>query len=317
MPKTLVTSQEEEGRFGASYVKSVVENGWRAFLQPYDGMNDRGLDGMVLDTHRGSMTSYQFNVQIKTSSFDQRQAGDSFRVPLDKKHIELWRDSNVPVVLVCVNYDSPPIAYWRVIMPTEKLETIRVYRRNVFGPESRDDVIAAIRHALPQDTAPIRGEILTIPLHVGVRDVAKDYYYKNLLRKAQPHPVFGPIEFTWKGWKHLTRRGRPTYQTANSLLLLPCVRSVLRPGTFPSKWRSPNPVIRGNRVQHRTILVFERTVKFRHRGPACVKVVIERQASIPRDWATSTPEDPRRMIKYTFLSIYEHVNSVKASTSGL
>lgn len=305
MLKPQLTPRDERGRYGASHVKQVVETGWRAILQDFQGTNDRGLDGIVLDVHRGAVTSLQFNIQIKTSTFNSDFPGESFPAPVSRKHLLLWRESNVPVVLICVDIGSPTRAYWAVIRPDKEIESIRINTRNEFGPASRDNIIAAIQEAFPRNTSSIDSKVLSVPLNHGIRKSAKDYYYRELLGKPQDHPVFGPIEFTWKGWRHITRRGRSMSNIANSLLLLPCVRSVLDPCVFPTKWRPLQPIPRGNRIQYRTLLVFYRVVTFCNRAPAWIRVVVERQVFLPKDWATSPPDDPRRQTKYKFLSVYE------------
>ena len=160
MPKPKLNENEEKGRFGADLVRRIVENGWRGIVQEFQGLNDRGIDFIVQDVHRSRVTSLQFNIQVKTSDFSKRFTGDSFPAPVDRKHIELWRDSNVPVILVCVDVGSRPVAFWRLIRPGENVRSIRMSKRNVFTPASRDAVIAEIRRALPQRLPPTHGEVL-------------------------------------------------------------------------------------------------------------------------------------------------------------
>ena len=305
MGKPQLTLHDERGRHGANYVRTVVETGWRAILQDFQGTNDRGLDGVVLDVHNGAVTSYQFNVQIKTSTFNSKYPGDTFPAPVSKKHLCLWRESNVPVVLICVDIGPPIQAYWTLIRPDSGLNSIIMNKQNEFGPASRDSIISEIQGSYALKISPAVGRILPIPLNHSMRKFAKAYYYQNLLGKSQKHPVYGPIEFTWKGWRHITRRGRSMQNIANSFLLLPSIRLVLDQNIFPSKWRPLKPIYSGNLIQHRTLLVFYRVVTFGNRSPAWIKVVIERQVFVPKDWALSPPDDPRRIANYKFLSVYE------------
>jgi hypothetical protein len=312
MAKPQLNEFEEKGRFGADFVKRIIENGWRGIVQEFQGLNDRGIDFIVQDVHRGRVTSLQFNIQVKTSDFNAKFPGDSFPAPVDKNHIELWRDSNVPVVLVCVDAGSPPVAFWRLIRPGEDVPRIRMSRRNVFNPASRDSVVAEIRRALPQRLPAACGEILKYPLQRSIRDFAKDHY-RELMKKPYTNSSFGPIEFTWKGWRHMTRQGRSMWKIRSSLLLLPSVLAILDGGIHPTKWRSLKTITRGKRDQFRTILVFERIVKFDHRVPAWVQVVIEAQAVIPTDWAMSAPYDPRRKLQYKFLNLSELSRPVRST----
>ncbi len=305
MEKPQLTPRDEIGRHGANYIRTVVETGWRAILQDFQGTNDRGLDGVILDTHNGAMTSYQFNVQIKTSSFNSKYPGETFPAPVSEKHLLLWRESNVPVVLICVDIGPPTQAYWTLIRPDSESSSIRINKKNEFGPTDRDNIISEIQGIYSTKISPAVGKILPIPLNHSIRKFAKEYYYQNLLGKPQKHLVFGPIEFSWKGWRHITRRGRSMQNIANSFMLLPSIRHVLDQNIFPTKWRPLKPINHGNLIQHRTLLVFYRVVTFNNRAPAWIKVVIERHVFLPKDWALASPDDPRRITNYKFLSVYE------------
>lgn len=299
-----LTDREEKGQFGEDYVTQIIRTGWRAFVQKLEGRNDRGIDLVVQDATPNHLTGLQFNVQVKTSDFNVRLPGESFPAPVDREHLDMWRACNVPVVLVCVDEGPPPVAYWRLITPGDGVRGIRVFRRNVFGPASRDAVVAAIRRTGPQALAPVRGEILDYPLNKGVRNAAKDYY-RQLMRIPFSNSSIGPIEFTWKGWRHMTRQGRSMWKIRSSLLLLPSVRNILDGAIYPKKFRSLDPLARGNKILHRTLLVFERITTFDHRVPTWLQVVIEAQAVIPTDWALTLPNDPRRELRYKFLNLSE------------
>lgn len=311
MDKPQLTPRDERGRFGATYVRNVVETGWRCILQDFQGTNDRGFDGVILDIHRGRTTSTQFDIQIKTSTFDRDHPGDEFPAPVDTKHMTLWRDSNVPVVLVCVDIGPPAKAYWRLISPTAKDGKILVSRRNKFDPTSRDEVMIAVKNAFPKKVPAVKGETLNAPLVGSIRDVAKDFYRRELMTKSYTdNPVFGPVTFTWKGWRHMTKKDRRSKHIALSLMLLPCVQSVIGPGNFPSSWRPWPNVIRGNVLQYRTFLWFDRAFVFDDRAPAWIRVLIERRVFLPKDWSICPPDDPRRFTKYTFLNVYELARKV-------
>lgn len=301
MSKPQVTESQKKGHLGEEYVKWVVEQGWGAIAQPFQGFSDRGYDFTVLDVRGRRMNSFQFNIQVKTRDFSTFP-GSVFPAPVDKKHIELWRDSNVPVVLVCVDVRSgQPVAYWEIIRPGEDVERIFINRRNIFGPGSRASVIGELRRLLRKPDPPIDGELLRFPVQGSIRQVAKEYYRRELIGKPVMNPAFGRIEFTWKAWRHMTRRGRSMWKIRSSLLLLPCVRPVLSSVISPTSSRSL-VIQRGSRTLYRTFLVFRRVVKFRHRGPTWVEAVVEVRASMPSDWMTTS--DPRR-VEYKLVSIWE------------
>lgn len=301
-----LSDPELVGRFAFGYVKNVLETGWRVIVQPFEGPNDRGLDATVLDHHRGKPTPDQFNIQVKTVRLGARGA-DTFRAPVERRHVDMWRALNVPVVLICVDPGPPSLAYWALLDPRSSEWPIRVNRRQVFGPASRDAVVAAVRVAVPRTPPPAAvGEMLAVPLGCGVRDVAKVYYFAELRPRPHENPSFGPVEFTWKGWRHLTRRGRSAATVAASLLLLPCIRHVLDASFRPAVgWRPLPSRTFGGYECRRTLLAFDRVVHLRHRAPAHIRVVVECEHSIPEDWFRSEPSDRRRTLKYRFLSVYE------------
>ena len=312
MEKPQWSEREEKGEFGQDYVRSIIKSGWRGLVQPVEGVRDRGIDFVVLDVLRSSATGYQFNIQVKTSDYGLKYRGDSFPVKLERKHIELWRDSNVPVVLVCVDVGPPPVAFWKLIRPGENVKSIRMERGYVLHAASRDAVIAEILRAFPKPVQPAMGEVLDFPLHSGIRDCAKNYYYQELMKRPQPHPLFGPIEFTWKGWRHLTRRSRSLWKILMSLQLLPSVRAVLDGGGRLFDRRVYKPVRRGAFDHYKTLLVFNRVVEFAHRVPAWVQIAIEVRATIPVDFTMRVPYDPSRKLSYKFFGLTELADPVKA-----
>lgn len=300
------TPSQRTGNFGEKYVGDIVETGWGGVVLPMRGSKDRGYDGLVLDVHRNALTGLDFFYQVRTLS--KQPASDTFGVRVNKRHLDLWRNSNVPVVLIHVAPGPPPRAFWHLMLPEEETENIRMRKRDVFGPDSRDTVVAEIRsvsQAFRKAIPPERGRLLKCPLQVGLRDWAKDYYYRELKGKSQDHSMSGPVEFTWKGWRHLTRKPRALQHIRSSLSLLPCIRAVLDSRVQAKNPRNLYPVRRGGRVQYRTLLSFERVIIFPHRAPAWVRVVVERQLILPTEWAISPPDDRRRELRYKFLSVYE------------
>lgn len=308
MFKPQVGPHEEIGHFGEEYVKWVVEQGWGAIANRFEGFSDRGYDFTILDVHGRRTTSFQFNVQVKTGHFARKYPGASFPAPVERKHIELWRDSNVPVVVVCVDVGLPePVAYWTAINPGEEAERILVNRRNVFGLGSRAAVIGEVRRVFRRPVPPVEGEGVPFPIQrtqQSIREIARDYYRQELMRKPIINPQFGPIEFTWKGWRHITRRGRSMWRVRSALLLLPCVRPVLSTVISPSSLRSL-VIDRGSRTLYRTFLAFRRVVVFRHRAPTWVEAVVEFRALMPKEWFMTRASDPRRLIEYKFVSFWE------------
>jgi hypothetical protein len=311
---TQLRESDETSRLGVKHVREIVEQGWGGVIQDIQGPNDRGVDATVFDFHVGRATSLRFDLQIKSSKTKFR--ADRFLVPIKGAHLSMYRESEVPVILICVDVNPPVNAFWRVVKPGEYGEQIFMSRKDTFGPVSREAVFSAIRRTFPRKVPPAHGQVLQFPLAASIREAARDYYCRKLMRLPHSNRAFGPVDFTWKGWRHITRRTRPQWKIGSSLLLLPCLRAALDGPILPVDARSLGPVRRGSRVQYRTLLTFERVMVFLHRAPTWLRVVIESQSILPVDWAMSTPGDPRRTLSYKFLSLGELSRQVDSRDLG-
>ncbi len=304
---TQTTQQGRTGQWGFDYVKSIVETGWCCVLQEFQGPRDLGIDATVLDLHNGRATSHRFDLQVRTSEHFHR-CPDGFAVTISPKHRDLWSNQVCPMFLVCV--DAPPgaeaKAFWRRITSEDAAGgTIFVSRRNVFGPFSRGQILAEIRRSLPRELPGVRGMVLGCPLNVGLRDVAKQWYRDYLIPSPVDNRYFGPIWFTWQGWRHITRLRRSRARIHASLLILPCVRAVLQDPMLPAGIRPLDPNRRGDFDFARTLLVFERSVTFANRSPALVRVVVKQLDRLPVNWARQPPDARGRLREYTFYSVEE------------
>jgi Domain of unknown function (DUF4365) len=304
---THTTPQGRLGQWGLDYVRSVVETGWGCIMQEFHGSRDVGMDATVLDVHNGCATRHRFDVQVRTSArFSQRP--DGFAVTITKAHRQLWAELDLPVFLVCV--DAPPKgetkAFWRRITPSDaEGGTIVVSRQNVFGPSSRGEILAEVRRALPKDLPAVKGTAFGCPLNVGLRTAAREWYASNLLGLPVENSYFGPIHFTWHGWRHITRQLHSRVRVQTSLLLLPSVKAVLANPMSPVATRRLQPIRRGSYDIDRLLLVFERGVTFSNRSPAFVRVVVKQADRLPLDWARRAPDSGERLRTYTFYSVEE------------
>lgn len=302
MPQS--TSSQATGDFGETYVRTIIETGWRCLLIPHWGRDRFGIDGMVIDVVNGEIQPFQFNVQIKTGNFTGRKRSAEFLAPVHSEHLLFWKQLNVPVVLVCVDTTPPTTAYWRLIAAGDTLP-VYMSRRKILGPGSRDGVIGAVRKVVNQNQDfAIDGKVLNLPLQSGVRNIAKAYYRK-LKSELHCHPTYGPMKFTWRGWRHITRKKRSIKKIAHALQLLPSVPEIIRSAINPVSSRELDPVEKGNYTLSRTLLVFEPTIKISHRADARIRLVIERDTIFPKDWATTDPKDSRRVQVCRFLSLSE------------
>ena len=305
---TNTTARGRLGQWGLEYVKGIVETGWLCIMQEFQGFRDVGMDGTVLDMRNGCATAQRFDIQVRTSEHFTRRP-DGFSISISKEHRLLWSSSNLPMILVCV--DASPKgdtqAYWRRIIPDDAAGgTIFVSRKKVFGPNSRGEVLSEVRRAAPPKELPaIDGLIFGCPLNVGLRPAAREWYRTNLVGRNVENPLFGKIEFTWQGWRHITRKVRPRVRIQSSLLILPSVRGILADPISPTHTRRLAPIRRGSYDIDRLLMIFERTVNFSNRSPAHIRVVVKQADRLPQDWARRPPDSPDRFRSYTFYSVEE------------
>jgi hypothetical protein len=279
----------------------------------FEGTRDRGIDATVLDISNGYATPYRYDLQIRTSANYSRCA-DGFAVRIDPKHRKLWSNSNVPVFLVCIDTDtgkqSETKAFWRMIVKSDaKGGPIIVTRRNVFGPASRGQVLSELRRSLPPDNRPIRGTILACPQETGPLEEAKTWYHEKVIKRKRKlkvqAPAFGQVDFSWHGWRHITRVRTSRAKIQTSLRLLPCAIPIVRNALLPVGYRPLDPITRGNFRLERTLLFFERKVTFTNRSPALVRVTVKQSDKLPVNWVERPPDARERSRKYTFYSIEE------------
>jgi hypothetical protein len=292
------------GDFGESYTRTVVETGWRCLYIPHGNRDRCGIDATVIDVLNGRVQPLQFSVQVKTGKFRNIRDSHLFRAPVSSEDLAFWRELETPIILVCVDTNPPTTAYWHLIRPDTKMP-LQLSKRKVFGPGSRDAVVGAIRKAINRNKEiTLRGRTLSVRLNSGIRGAAKECY-RRLKSESHNHPTYGPITFTWKGWRHITRKKRLTRKIAQALLLLPTVPEILNSPIQPKDSRELEPVRRGKRIFSRTLLVFEPTITLKHRSDARVRLVIERDTVFPEDWATTDPSDRRRVQICRFYSLSE------------
>lgn len=256
-----------------SIVQGFTSLGWHTSLDSNSDIKATDLSGVVTTFSRSHIPKDRFRFHILKASLGD---GD-FEVPLERLKVDDQKASHLPVLIVCADpHSAPLIARWSVLDP-EAPGPVVVSPRQIFGPKTMGEMIGAIRNTRRRPGAGVvEGELLA-PLQGSLRDEAKMYYCRELLQQPVKHPL-GPIEFTWAGWRHITRPGRSAALVAQSLSLLPCLRKVLDGNATPVRTRLVGDGIRqrGAYGDYRRLLIFDRELHFRRRGPAMVRVVVER-----------------------------------------
>ncbi len=267
-----VNARIGSGRHGERYVEEIVES-WGCAYTRNTGGDGYGLDGYVLDRISCKRRPLQYRVQVKTTKrkFGSR-ASETFRAPInDPQFLKFWKDVGL-CLLVFVEKEPSEVAYWHVVRKNDTLP-LYVSRHNVFGPDSRDNIVAELRKERKQQSLAVvsGGEILDLPLTKSIQKEARECY-RRLKRSVYQHPTLGRIVLTWKAWRHITRNKRTSRRIRISWLFLPCLPAILTSQIRPVYSRNLGPVLRGNEVYHRTLLVFEALVIMRQGGDARVQV---------------------------------------------
>ena len=88
-------ANREIERAGVSAARALFESCGCVF-QEVDGANDYGKDAYVDLGQNGYVTGACLALQIKSGK--SYRAGSDYAIPVDEKHVSLWRDSSVPTV---------------------------------------------------------------------------------------------------------------------------------------------------------------------------------------------------------------------------
>lgn len=249
-----------------------------------------GLVEVVLDVGKQRQaTGWFLGVEIKSGTSKLRNVdATGFTIMVD--HEARWYQLGFPVLVVFVDLMArlgpKGVAYYSVgarhphASPRVRQ---RFLRSNVFGRTNRKELLALARDAHCAGGFPIatlrryelppewdlRRQLLG---HGSLKQLARSFY-REWSREGVYSPVFGQVEVTGRGWRHLTRPRLGPVAVAQRLLLLPAARLMLERAATSHVLRRDAA---GGRTLHRQVAVVTTA------GPreAAVAVVVERARGV-------------------------------------
>ncbi len=277
-------------------VKTELSSDW----QNISAENDDGIDGIVFLKYRNRFSGRLIFVQVKSGksyvkryapgTHDGHVALDLGREYLDK-HRSRWRALPGPVLLAYVEDPSDrtcPV-YWQDLkLAAAYSETnkgvVLIPRNQRLGSHSK----GALRKVcgsrpdsmvLPEIDMGNEKSALIKP-QFGRKDALRVYRAWRETSSDSCHPDLGRIEVTNLGWRHITRKSRRLENIVNSFLLLEAARKIIE-----SKTPYRQIGYAKKRERRRTIdivdhLALRAIVRFRHRAPGPVQVIVRRTRRI-------------------------------------
>lgn len=280
--KTHVYDQGLAGESLAACYLSLIFNGEAI----KESMRGEGVAALDLQLKIPTTESFlQLAVQVKTgpSFASWTKTKNRWRLQnIDKAHVDKWRASNQPVLLVWVRLDPHLKLYWRLISSKTPLETMSVSENHVLSPASRFEI-----ERLLQAHRKGKARVPNLTVHgykatADIRSWAKPKYEKV----KGTHPCcLGNVRISNYAWRHLTRVTRPQSHIQDSLTVLPMVKTILDATPHQIQTLSVKEHrFQGKVTVTRKILAVYRDVRFSDKGICVVYVRLDERVEYREDW---------------------------------
>lgn len=294
------------GEFGEQEVRSRLERALVGTGMQISGFADKGID-LILQFSSPSPTNQplHFGVQVKTGNSFAVEVNNRWLIKnLDETRFQQWKHSKLPVLLIWVRPTNPAECYWRIIRPSTDRKHLEISKRSIISPSIRYDCSIDYFYPLMEEQKH-EIKLLRPPLAQGMRPFAKDYY-RELIGNSFNHPFLGKINFTWKGWKHITAKKRPLpyiYQSMQLLSAIPWV--VQNPSEFIGM-RRLGKISRGSWTTEVRLLIFKTNdVRIVSRTNADIIMAFRERIRYPSNWQSNVNLHREVEREIAFESIYE------------
>jgi Domain of unknown function (DUF4365) len=283
--KSHTYDQGNAGEAVAAYYLSVIFNG-ETSRETLRGEGMGALDFQLkFPTAYPTDTFLQLAVQVKSgpSFADWTKSKNRWRLQhIDKGHINKWRATNQPVLLIWVRLDPQLKPYWKLISSKTPLETISVSESHVLNPASRFEIERLLHvHGSGRRGVPK----ITVPEHKSTSDVRKWAKAKYQTLKGTCSRCLGDVTVSSYAWRHLTRVTRPQSHIQDSLAVLPMIRSILSATPHQVQTLSAKEQRSLGRVTvTRKVLALYRDVRFSDKGVCVVYVRLDERVEYREDW---------------------------------
>lgn len=216
-----ITPDRQLGEFGEQEVRSRLERALLGASVRFSGFADEGID-LVLQfvSPAPDKQPIHFGVQVKTGNSFAESVGSHWKIKnVEGERFKQWTKSKLPILFVWVQPANPAQCYRAVIRKNTSKNHFLISKKANITPSIRFDLALEYGLSKPEPNAE-RFHLLRPPLSSGIRPFAKDFYRRELMSTQPVHPLIGTVKFSWRGWRHLTKQGRPLNYIHRSLQLL-------------------------------------------------------------------------------------------------
>ncbi|MBF8789043.1 DUF4365 domain-containing protein [Pseudomonas asiatica] len=282
---TLNFDQGSCGESLAAYYLSVIFNG-EAVKETMRGEGVGALDLQLRIKTYGAAESYlQAGIQVKTGSSFARWTKTKNRWRLqniDAKHIEKWRSSNQPVLLIWVRLDPRIKIYWKMVTRTTPVGTLSLSENHVLDPAARFEIERLLHKSSGRISNPPHFQVTSASSTSGVRAQAAQKFKRV---RGAVDCCLGKVRVSNYAWRHLTRITRPQSHIQDSLIALMFVKNIL--GLIPHQIQTlPVEVTSNGKVVtvHRKVLAIYRNITFQDKGRCVVYVRLDEKIIFEANW---------------------------------
>lgn len=235
-----------------------------------------------------SKTFRQVAVQVKTgNSFGTWiPTKNRFRLQnISVDHIEKWRASNQPVLLIWIRTGPPIKIYWKLITKKTPLGTLSVSDNHILTPGSRPEIERLLNIHSQGHT-----NIHKIITHdqtstSAIRDWAKPRFSRV---KGTENCCLGNVRVSNYAWRHLTRVTRPQSHIQDSLTALPYVKNFLNATPHQIQVLDVTKTIKnGKIILNQKVLAVYRDARFSDKSICVVYIRLDERIEFDSDWLES------------------------------
>jgi hypothetical protein len=308
---------------GMNRVGTIVQgrsgHGW----QPYDHINDNGVDGIIIKRKHGVDTGEIIFVQVKCGSGNgyfkaTKNRPKYFGVNVGKDYITThrprWNKLFGPIILVYVDFKSEK-AWWTDLkndnsFTPENNSIILVPKHQRFGEHSFGNFnsLKGFLHIDPELTE-IKLDTDDISYYdftkTTIKNSAKCFYKKWATSNERNNPTLGEIIVSREGWRHISRKGRKPERIIQSWNLLGVAKKIIQ--TVEKAYQLRQYKSMKDKLGNYLItdyISLRAQVLFPQRHSSVIQVILIRKRKF-----SSTDDLLENKIR--FLSVYEPMNGKK------
>jgi hypothetical protein len=231
---------------GMNRVGTIVQgrsgHGW----QPYDHINDNGVDGIIIKRKAGDDTGEIIFTQVKCGTGGgyfkaTKNRPKHFGVNVGEEYINShrprWNKLFGPVILVYVDFKTEK-AWWTDLKDessytTDNKSIILVPKHQRFGEHSfgNFNTLTGFLHINPElTTIQLDREDISFYNYTKtpIKEAAKAFYKNWSLSNERNNPSLGEIIVSREGWRHISRKGRKPERIIQSWNLLGVAKKVIQ-----------------------------------------------------------------------------------------